>query len=63
MAFTLHCPVCKQVTGHVADDHRGEVPMVDGQPAEYCSVHHPDPDHRIEDKPTVRMTVRVADDT
>lgn len=27
----------------------------------YCSQHHPDPEHRVEDKPTVRMTVKLAD--
>lgn len=53
MSHAHHCKVCGQL-----------VAMCDGDTCaqeqdHYCSVHHPDPAHHVEDKPTVRMTVRV----
>ena len=59
MGYTLHCPVCKQVTGCVDSEHMGAVTMVDGVPAEYCTLHHPDPAFHAEDKPTARMNVKI----
>jgi len=57
MAKTLHCPACKQVTGVVENPDSGEVDLEKLQSESYCSAHHPDPEHRVVDKPTVRMTV------
>lgn len=42
MGYTLHCPICKVVTGHIGDQHPGPIPLIDGVPAEYCTIHHPD---------------------
>jgi len=62
MAHTHFCEVCKQPVAHCDDpcQHEGK---------HYCSVHVPPELHaskkspyfgkRVEDKPTVRMTVRV----
>lgn len=49
-----YCDVCKVFVAACADQcvHDGK---------SFCSQHHPDPEHRIEDKPTVRMTVKIAD--
>jgi len=53
MAHTHHCQICKQVTAVCDDNH------CQGDEGHYCPTHHPDPQFHIEDKPTVRMTVRV----
>lgn len=55
MAHTHECAICKQIVAHCDGEcqHQGE---------QFCSVHHPDPQFKVEDKPTVRMTVKVAKD-
>lgn len=76
MAHTHHCDVCKQPVAIcdgdicqqdvVRDPDTGQ-PVLDAdghlqEQKHYCTVHHPDPQFKVEDKPTVRMTVRLADD-
>lgn len=55
MAHTHHCEVCKQPVA-VCDDGGCQ-----GDTGHYCTVHHPNPAHHVEDKPTVRMTVKLAE--
>jgi hypothetical protein len=52
-AHNHFCEVCKQAVAHCSGACQNEGPQ-------FCSVHHPDPAHRVEDKPVVRMTVNVA---
>jgi hypothetical protein len=55
-AHNHFCEVCKQAVAHCgAGDCQHPGPH-------YCSAHHPDPDHRVDDKPITRMTVAVAKD-
>lgn len=56
MSHTHHCEVCKQPVA-ICD---GDSCVQEGP--HYCTVHHPDPQFRVEDKPTVRMTVKLADE-
>jgi len=61
---TLYCKTCKQQVGMVEDGHSD----ADGRD-HFCTVHVPSELHemkdhqyegaRVEDKPTVRMTVKV----
>jgi hypothetical protein len=56
---TLHCPKCGEVTAVVSEDHDFESsPMPEES---HCSAHHPNPEFRVENKPTVRMTVAIAE--
>lgn len=65
MAHTHECETCKQPVAHCEGVCKHEGPQ-------HCSMHvpmeyHNDPDHpyagaRVDDKPTVRMTVKVAND-
>jgi hypothetical protein len=53
MSHTHHCVICMQPVAVCDSDtcqHEGP---------QYCTVHHPDPAFKVEDKATVRMTVRV----
>lgn len=62
MPHVHQCAVCKQTVA-VCDDsscqQQEEQEDGGGRPY-YCSAHHPDPEHRVEDKPMVRFTVAVA---
>jgi hypothetical protein len=58
MGHTHHCEVCKQPVAICGESYCEQ----DDQ-RHYCSVHHPDPSFHIEDKPIVRMTVKVEPDT
>lgn len=67
MAHTHQCKVCK-VPVAICDDvgcHQGKHPetgdLIPVDTHDYCSLHHPDEANRVEDKPVVRMTVKVAD--
>lgn len=63
-AHNHFCEVCLQAVAHCSGECQHPGPQ-------YCSVHvpvehHEDPDHpyfgaKVADKPTVRMTVKVAD--
>lgn len=63
-AHNHFCEVCKSPVAHCAGPCQHEGPQ-------YCSAHvpvehHHDPDHpyfgaRVEDKPTVRMHVKIAE--
>lgn len=54
MAHTHHCKVCN-IAVAICDG-----PCIQEED-HYCSQHHTDANFRIEDKPTVRMTVKIAD--
>lgn len=52
---THFCGTCGAMVAVCTEDCQHTGPQ-------YCSIHHPDPQFKIEDKPTVRMTVKVAAD-
>jgi hypothetical protein len=45
---------CNEVVAVCGDEH------CQGDEGHYCTRHHPDPNHRREDPPVIRMTVAVA---
>lgn len=55
-AHNHFCAVCLQPVAHCGAG--GSCQHPDPQ---YCSVHHPDPEYRAEDKPVIRMHVKLAE--
>lgn len=54
-AHNHFCETCQTAVAHCAG-------VCQNPGKHYCSAHHPSPKHRIEDKPMVRMHVKVAKD-